>query len=311
MRYDAIIVGARVAGSATGLLLARKGMKVLLVDKASFPSDTISTHYIHAAGIARLNRWGLLDRLRKTGCPPIRRIHFDFGPFGIAGTPPPAEGGIQEAYAPRRTVLDKLLADAAVEAGCDLRENCRVDELLSDGGRVMGVRAKGGPEFADIVIGADGPRSMVASCAGAPAYDTKPALACIYYAYWSGLDLPDAQLRIRPRHTTISFPTHDGLTLSLVSAAISEYPRLRRDHESAYTGMLPEEIRGGRRETRVVGTADLPNFYRQPYGTGWALAGDAGYDRDLLTAQGISDAFRDAELLADALCRADRMAALE
>ena len=156
---------------------------------------------------------------------------------------------------------------------------------------------------------------MVAISTGAPAYDTRPALTCIYYAYWSGLNLPEAQLRIRSRHTTISFPTHDGLTLALVSAAISEYPRLRLDHESAYTEMLPEEIRAGRRETRVVGTADLPNFYRKPYGPGWALVGDAGYDRDPLAAQGISDAFRDAELLSDALCtsgdRAPAMAAYE
>ena len=301
MRYDAIIVGARVAGSTTGMLLARKGMKVLLVDKASFPSDTLSTHYIHASGIARLNRWGLLERLRKTRCPAIRCAYFDFGPFGFGGTPPPAEGGIKEAYAPRRTVLDKLLADAAIEAGCELQQNCRVKELLSDRGKVMGIRAKGSEEFADIVIGADGPHSMVARSVDALAYDTKPALTCIYYAYWSGVELTHAQLRIRPKHTTISFPTHDGLTLALVSTAISEYPRLRLDHEKSYLEMMPEEIRAGRCETRVVGTADLPNFYRKPFGAGWALVGDAGYDRDPLSAQGISDALRDAELLSAAL----------
>src|ERR1043166_7738407 len=112
--YDAIVVGARCAGSPTAMLLARKGHKVLLVDRASFPSDTLSTHYIHASGAARLQRWGLLQRLEASGCPAIRRVDFDFGAFGFGGTPPPGEGGVQDGYAPRRTVLDKIMIDAAV-----------------------------------------------------------------------------------------------------------------------------------------------------------------------------------------------------
>ncbi len=301
MRYDAIIVGARVAGSATALLLARRGMKVLLLDKASFPSDTISTHYIHAAGISCLNRWGLLERLIATDCPPIRRVAFDFGPFGFAGTPPPAEGGISDAYAPRRTVLDKLLVDAAVEVGCEVRQNTAVEELVADGGTVTGVRCGGFEEAADIVIGADGMHSLVARQVEPRRYNVHPILSCIYYGYWSNVPVSIAELIVRPRQTVITFPTHDGLTVGIVSSAISDFPRIRLDHENCYRAALPARFREGRMESRIFGTADLGNFYRQPYGPGWALVGDAGYHKDPLTAQGISDAFRDAELLAQAL----------
>ena len=160
MKYDSIIVGARVAGSATALLLARQGQRVLLADKAVFPSDTLSTHYIHASGIARLKRWGFLDRLLATNCPRIHRVRFDFGAFGFEGSPPAGEGGVREALAPRRTLLDKMLVDAAVEAGCDFREKYAATGLLSDNGRVCGIRAEGSEEYADVVIGADGAHSL-------------------------------------------------------------------------------------------------------------------------------------------------------
>src|ERR1700704_747310 len=114
--YDVIVTGARCAGSPTAMLLARKGYRVLVVDRASFPSDTLSTHIIHAPGVAALRRWGLLDAVTATGCPPIERYSFDFGPFTIAGTPRPHDG-ISTAYGPRRMVLDKILVDAAAAAG--------------------------------------------------------------------------------------------------------------------------------------------------------------------------------------------------
>src|SRR5262249_23681984 len=151
------------------------------------------------------------------------------------------------------------------EAGCELRENYVVDALLKDD-RVTGIRGKRSEEHGDIVIGADGVHSMVARCVDAPEYDTRPVLSCMYYAYWSRLAIDGAQLEIRPRHTTIAFPTHDGLTLALVSRKISEFPRVRLDHEAEYTATLPQQIRAGQKETRVVGTADLPNFYRKAYG---------------------------------------------
>jgi flavin-dependent dehydrogenase len=129
-RYDAIVVGARCAGSPTAMLLARKGYRVLLVDKATFPSDTMSTHVVHPPGVAALRDWGLLERLEATGCPPVRTYSFDFGPLTISGTPQPIDG-IAHGYCPRRTVLDQLLVDAAVEAGAELREGFHVDEIVA------------------------------------------------------------------------------------------------------------------------------------------------------------------------------------
>ena len=125
MMYDAIVVGARCAGSPTAMLLARSGHRVLLVDRASFPSDTMSTNLIHPPGVARLGRWGLLGRVAASNCPPCHEISMDFGAFSLSGHPPPIDG-VAEHYCPRRTVLDKILVDAAVEAGAQLREGFRV-----------------------------------------------------------------------------------------------------------------------------------------------------------------------------------------
>jgi 2-polyprenyl-6-methoxyphenol hydroxylase-like FAD-dependent oxidoreductase len=159
-QYDAIIVGARCAGAPTAMLLARKGYRVLLVDRATFPSDTMSTHIIHPPGISALKRWGLLDRLASTGCPPIAGYSFDFGPIRIAGSLRP-DDGVATAYCPRRTVLDYLLVEAAVAAGAELRERFTVEEVLIESGHVTGVRGHtaGGAtvtERARVVVGADG-----------------------------------------------------------------------------------------------------------------------------------------------------------
>src|SRR5688572_26844005 len=159
--YDAIVVGARCAGSPTAMLLARRGYRVLLVDKARFPSDTVSTHVIWPHGAEALDRWGLLQRLAVTGCPPVaRRMIFDVGPFALKGGVTNANQG-RGGFCPRRTVLDKILVDAAVESGAELRENLTVEELLWSDGQVAGIRARttGGEkidERARIVIGADG-----------------------------------------------------------------------------------------------------------------------------------------------------------
>ena len=124
--YDVIVIGARCGGSPTAMLLARKGYRVLLVDKATFPSDTISTHMIHPPGVAALKRWGLLERLEATGCPPVTKYSFDFGPITISGAPRPVDG-VAQGFCPRRIVLDDLLVRAAVEAGAELREAFTVD----------------------------------------------------------------------------------------------------------------------------------------------------------------------------------------
>src|SRR6476661_7650525 len=163
--FDAIVVGARCAGSPTAMLLARKGYRVLVVDRATFPSDTVSTHILHPLGVAALARWGLLDRLTATGCPPLHTYTFDFGPFTISGSPGTADAPV--AYCARRTVLDKLLVDAAVEAGVEIREGFTVEEVLIEDGAVVGVKGRStGSEMvterARLVVGADGRYSVVA-----------------------------------------------------------------------------------------------------------------------------------------------------
>src|SRR5262249_28110044 len=138
---DVIVIGARCAGSPTAMLLAHKGYRVLLVDRAAFPSDTLSTHWIHPRGVAALSRWGLLDKLARTGCPPIATYSFDFEAFVLRGPPRPLDG-ILTGYGPRRTILDALLVDAASEAGVEICQQFSVDELVFDGGRVVGIRGR-------------------------------------------------------------------------------------------------------------------------------------------------------------------------
>jgi flavin-dependent dehydrogenase len=309
-RYDAIVVGARCAGSPTAMLLARKGYNVLAVDRATFPSDTLSTHVLHPPGVAALKRWGLLDRLTTTGCPPIDTYAFDFGPITLAGAPGTDDSPV--GYCPRRTVLDKLLVDAAAEAGAEVREGFTVDEVVIDDGRVTGVRghAKGGAtvtEHASVVVGADGRFSNVAHAVGPEQYNEKPQLLCGYYTYWSGLPMDGRfEVYIRPERGWAAAPTHDDLTLVVTGWPYAEFEANKNDVEGNYMKMFElapafaDRIAGAKREARFAGTA-VPNFFRKPFGPGWALVGDAGYNKDFITAQGITDALRDAELCANAL----------
>jgi len=312
-RYDVIVVGARCAGSPTAMLLARQGHRVLLLDKAAFPSDTMSTHLVHPPGVAALERWGLLDRLVATGCPRVETYSFDFGPLTIAGHPQPADG-FAYGYCPRRNVLDQLLVEAAVEAGAELREHFTVDELVFSDGTVTGVRghAQGGApgtEHARMVIGADGRHSRVAKEAQAEQYNERRSHMAMYYAYWS--DLPsvgfETTIRTESRRGWAAIPTHDDLTVMPFGWPVEEFHANRSDIEGNLFAALElapefaERVHGATRESRYVGSAELPGYLRTPYGAGWALVGDAGYHKNPITAMGINDAFRDAELLAGAL----------
>ncbi|MDQ5822954.1 MAG: NAD(P)/FAD-dependent oxidoreductase [Chloroflexota bacterium] len=314
--YDAIVVGARCAGSPTAMLLARKGYNVLLVDRATFPSDTMRNHFIRHRGVAQLEKWGLLDRVIASGCPPVRQEISDLGDFPLAvnaADTSPVEG-VDAEYAPRRYVLDKILVDAAAEAGVEVREGFSVSDVLLEDGRVTGVRGKskgGAPveEKARIVIGADGLHSIVARAVGAPTYNEKPVLTCGYYSYWSGLPVSGLEVWYRsdPAFVIIVFPTNSGLTCAAVQVPVSRFSEFRLDVERHFMDVIDlapdfsRRLRAGRREERFYGTGDLPNFFRKPYGPGWALVGDAGYHKDPISARGVSDAFRDAELLTDAI----------
>lgn len=310
-KYDAIVIGARCAGSPTAMLLARKGYKVLLVDKAKFPSDTISTHIIFPNGVKLLMNWGLLDKVRASNPPLISRMGADFGPFMLMGSPPLPEG-VPGIFAPRRIILDKILVDAAVEAGVEFRENCMVEEILADGDQVTGIRchSKGGTpvtEKARIVIGADGRNSVLAKKVHAESYNEIPVLTCWYYTYWSGTNIRDLVLHSRPNRAFGAIPTNDGLVCLPVACAASDFHEFRTDVEGNYLKTLEmypelsELVRQGKREEKFYGMSDNDNFFRKPFGPGWALVGDAGYHKDPITGQGISDAFRDAESLTDAL----------
>jgi 2-polyprenyl-6-methoxyphenol hydroxylase-like FAD-dependent oxidoreductase len=287
------------------MLLARAGYRVLVVDRATFPSDTVSTHHIHPPGVEALRRWDLLGRVVETGAPPIDTYVVDFGPFAITGAP-----GL--AYAPRRTVLDKLLVDAASEAGAEVREGFTVESLVFEDGRVAGIRghARGGravTERAEVVVGADGRYSFVADAVSAAEYDTKPKLLAAYYSYWSDLPLDGRFVNwVRPHRGMAAWPTNDGLTLVVAGWPYREFEAKRNDVERHFLETLDtvpelaERVRAAKREERFVGAA-VPGYFRKPYGAGWVLVGDAGYNKDFITAQGISDAFVDAEACANAL----------
>jgi len=220
--------------------------------------------------------------------------------------------GVTDMFCPRRTVLDKLLVDAAAEAGADVEQAFTVTGITSSNGRIIGIRGhkRNGAEIeesAKIVIGADGRHSLVASAVGAEEYETRPVMTCCYYSFWR--DVPPHQVAMRPRpdRLMVTTPTNDGLTLALVSFPIAEFDAVKSDidrHFMASIDTVPEiseALHAGERVDRYYGTGDIENFFRKPYGDGWALAGDAGYHKDPCTAQGISDAFRSAEWLADAI----------
>jgi 2-polyprenyl-6-methoxyphenol hydroxylase-like FAD-dependent oxidoreductase len=312
--YDAIIIGARCGGAPTAMLLARRGFKVLLVDKATFPSDAISTHIVWPHGAEMLGRWGLLPGLVATGVPPIcRRMTFDVGPFALHGTIPDANNGLG-GFCPRRAVLDSLLVQAAAESGAEVRDGFTVDDLLASDDAVEGIRGHGNgtqpiEERARIVIGADGVHSFVARAVRAPEYDRRPVGACCYYSYFSGVEQRDLELYVRDHHAFGGAPTNDGLHLVMVNWPARDFAAVRSDVEACVWRALESapdfavRVRAGRRREKWYGTAGVSGFFRKPYGKGWALVGDASYNRDPITAQGISDAFIDAGLLVDAIDR--------
>ena len=275
--YDVIVVGARCAGSPTAMLLARRGYRVLVVDRATFPSDTVSTHIIHPPGMAALQRWGLRSGLQATGCPPIDTYAFDFGPITLAGAPGTDASPV--AYAPRRTVLDKLLVDAAVAAGAEVREGFTVTEIVRDGGRVIGIRGHGRDgrtitEQAQVVVGADGWRSTVAEAVAPDTYHQKPRLLALYYSYWSGLPMSGRfETYVRPERGIAAWPTNDDLTVVIVGWPYAEFEANKTDVEGNFLKTLAvvpafaDRVAAGTREERFAGMA-TPNSFRSSVGSG-------------------------------------------
>ncbi|WP_030677536.1 NAD(P)/FAD-dependent oxidoreductase [Streptomyces sp. NRRL B-1347] len=309
--YDVIVVGARCAGSPTAMLLARAGYRVLLLDRVRFPRDTLSSHYIHQPGTALLDRWGLLAQVRDSGCPPLERVRYEAADISIRGCSPPVEGQ-RAAFAPRRHVLDPLLAEGAVAAGAELRQECRVDDLLFDGDRVTGVayttpRGQRSVERARLVVGADGMRSLVARRAEAPVITEDRRLTCTYYSYWEGLPA-DFELYERPGRWIGVIPTNDALTLVMTYFPQADFDTVRAAAEPAHleavrttAPRLRERMSAARRVERLYGTGDQQNYLRQAAGPGWALVGDAAHHKDSIAARGITDAFLQAQLLVESI----------
>ena len=312
--YDVAVVGGRVAGAATALLLARSGCRVVLVDRDAYGSDTLSTHGLMRAGVLQLTRWGVLPLLAAAGTPAIRRTAFHYADGETVEVSLRPTAGIESLYAPRRTVLDRILVDAAAAAGAEVRHRTTVTTLSCEGNRVTGVRVRDeqGREQsigAAVTVGADGVRSTVASRTGAPVVWRARSAGAVLYRYFVGLPTVGYEWAYGDGVAAGLIPTNDGLTCVFVGTSPDRMRALRRrgvaDAFATILGeafpALPERVSAAVPDGRVRGWPAVPGFLRRCYGPGWALVGDAGYYKDPITTHGITDGLRDAELLADAI----------
>lgn len=319
-RYDVVVAGARCAGASTAMLLARKGLRVLVADPLPRGRDTLSTHALMRGAVVQLHRWGLLDPLRALGTPAVAVTTFDYCDETVTVRIKPADG-IDALYAPRRTVLDPLLSDAAERAGAEVVRGLAVVDLERDrDGRVRGAVLEGPDRrprrvSAELVVGADGLRSRIARLTSAPVEHTARHATASIYGYWRGLDADELRWYFRPGAGIGTIPTNDDGTCVFVSvppdvlsaerskpgerardAVSSLFERTVRRVDPALADRLVALPRSG----SLRAFAGVPGFLRRSAGRGWALVGDAGYFKDPITAHGITDAFRDAELLARA-----------
>ena len=308
--YDVVVVGARAAGAATALLLARRGLHVLVVDRSRQGSDTLSTHALMRGGVLQLSRWGLLDRIVAAGTPAIRRTTFRYAHEVVPVVVKPSPG-VDALYAPRRTVLDSILVDAAVASGADVRFGVAVADLERDHhGAVTGVvgRVRGGSTFrarARIVVGADGIFSTVADRVRAPYEEVGTAGTAVTYGYWTDLETDGYEWNFRPDAASGVIPTNAGQACVFAGATPE---RIGRGGMSVLTEIIAESapelgprLAAARAPVSLRTFTGRPGHLRRSWGPGWALVGDAGYFKDPLSSHGLTDAFRDAELLARAL----------
>jgi flavin-dependent dehydrogenase len=312
--YDVVVVGARAAGAATAMLLARQGQRVLLLDRDRYGTDTLSTHALMRGGVFVLSQWGLLDRIVDAGTPPVRQTRFDYGTDSVTIAIKPTLG-VQALYAPRRTVLDRVLVDAAAAAGAEVRFGVGVTDLLrDDSGRVVGIggRDRTGAAVAvraRLTVGADGIRSTVARAAGAATLRVGQGAGAVVYGYWSELPVEGYEWFYRPGLSAGMIPTNGGEVCVFAGVPAhtlaiggrgdlgDTYHRLL----AAATGGAGSRLAAARPPGRLRTWVGRPNFIRQAHGPGWVLVGDAGSFLDPLSTHGITDALRDAETLARAV----------
>jgi 2-polyprenyl-6-methoxyphenol hydroxylase-like FAD-dependent oxidoreductase len=318
--HEVVVVGGRCAGAPTALLLARAGHDVLVVDRAPVTRDVTSTHSIARGGVVQLHRWGLLDEVLAAGTAPVRSVRFGADGSDVTRTVK-ARSGVDLLVAPRRTVLDPILAAAAVSAGATVDTGIAATGVRRDGsGRVIGLLARTADGHrleigARFVVGADGLRSRTAGWAGAAVLESYPTDAATLYTYVHGAPFDGHEYHVGPEAFAGVFVTARDeacLWLCRPAAAMRSLHAaggradLLLDEVASIAPGLAARARRGAVAAPVRGMSRLPNHLRRAYGPGWALVGDAGYHRDPITGHGITDAFRDAELLATALDRSLR-----
>lgn len=309
--YDVVVIGARVAGASTAMLLARQGHRVLLLDRATMPRDTLSTHAILRSGVLQLTRWGVLDRILKAGTRAVRTITLGFGDdhttLDVAH-----EFGIDALYAPRRILLDWQLIQAATDAGAAFADRTQMDDVLRDhGGRVKGVTVSHGGTMsaitAPVVIGADGAHSRLADLVDAHTIARHEATNSVHYAYYTGIDTSGFLFQFTPGASAGLITTNDAV-LAFAGRRKEGAQPLGSDPDEGFCRLLGtanedlgNQVAAGERISRFHGTRGVPGIIRQPFGPGWALVGDAACTMDPIAAYGISNALRDAELCARAV----------
>jgi flavin-dependent dehydrogenase len=312
--FDVVVVGGRVSGASTALLLARAGVRVALVDRGRYGSDTLSTHGLMRAGVLQLGRWGLLDEVVAAGTPPIRRTLFHYADGETVQVSIRPSAGIDALYAPRRHILDRILVDSAAGAGVEVLHEMTATDLLRDRGRVRGVRAKDREGRAvdlraPMTVGADGIRSLVAAQAGAPVIRQGRSASAVLYRYFADPEAAGYEWAYGAGAAAGLIPTNQGQTCVFVATPPERMRALRgTGAEEAFATLLgraapalPDRVAATAPAGRMHGWAGMPGYIRRSSGPGWALVGDAGYYKDPITTHGMTDALRDAELLTDAL----------
>ena len=312
-RFDVVVVGARCAGSPLAALLAREGVSVALVEQATFPRDTMSSHVLEADGLAFLDRLGLTERVRATGAPFIQQTDTLAGDLRIVAPWPQEEGDVGGAVSVRRFILDPILAETAEEAGAEVRMATKVTGLIEEGGRVGGVRvSRDGEEaslHARLVVGADGRNSTVARLCGARKYNVTPNKRVGYWAFFEGAEIGEPTLVLHrwADRFVLGAPSDSGLYEVMIFPELAELDRLRGDLEASFMDHalscepVAKAVAGARPVGKIFGMVRWMGFFREAAGPGWVLVGDAGHFKDPCAGRGMGDAFHQADALAPAI----------
>lgn len=313
-RYDVVVVGGRIAGASTALLLARAGVRVILIDRNRYGSDTLSTHGLMRGGVLQLFRWGVLPDVVAAGTPPVREVIFHYADGEDISVTIRPSAGVDALYAPRRHLIDRLLVDAAAAAGAEVLHQTTVTALLRNAvDRVAGVRIRDHRSssmslYASLTIGADGVRSTVAAEADAPVIWQGNTESAVLYRYFTDLPAAGYEWSYGEGAAAGLIPTNDATCVFVATTPARMHPLRSSGAERAFSTLVAlaapavaDRVADATPATGLRGWAGEPGYSRRCWGDGWALVGDAGYFKDPITTHGMTDALRDAELLADSV----------